>query len=229
MSPQNDFQNYRPITGCQRSLFVFNGDFGGFQWGNGPILNIMLENDLNMIDLVQTHLNQPWGPPWTFETLGDHAWKWSFWPFWPFPGMVVKDPLGWWRSRKKQYPTLVRLARKFPCVPATNTQAERVFSWMGFLWTRGGSACLVKASPFSSSWRTTWSFESMFVLFQDEMTINYGTQKNCFKTELFSWWYICINRICNNRRLIGALFQIIVIARHLLLKRLSPLLLTQYQ
>ena len=44
-----------------------------------------------------------------------------------------KDPLGWWRSRKKQYPTLVRLARKFPCVPATNTQAERVFSWMGFL------------------------------------------------------------------------------------------------
>ena len=47
--------------------------------------------------------------------------------------MVGKDPLGWWRSRKKQYPTLVRLARKFPCVPATNTQAERVFSWMGFL------------------------------------------------------------------------------------------------
>ena len=63
----------------------------------------------------------------------------------------------------------------------------------------------------------------MFVWFQDEMTINYGTHKNCFKTELFSWWYICINRICNNRRLIGALFQIIVIARHLLLKRLSPL------
>ena len=31
----------------------------------------MLENDLNMIDLVLTHLNQPWGPPWTLETLGD--------------------------------------------------------------------------------------------------------------------------------------------------------------
>ena len=36
MSPQNDFQNYGPITGCGRPLFVFNGDFGGFQWGNGP-------------------------------------------------------------------------------------------------------------------------------------------------------------------------------------------------
>ena len=54
----------------------------------------MLENDLNMIDLVLTHLNQPWGPPWTLETFGDpwrplatlgdhwrHVWKWSFWPF----------------------------------------------------------------------------------------------------------------------------------------------------
>ena len=44
-----------------------------------------------------------------------------------------QDPLGWWRSRKEQYLTLVRLARKFLCVPATSTQAERVFNWMGFL------------------------------------------------------------------------------------------------
>ena len=69
----------------------------------------------------------------------------------------------------------------------------------------------------------------MFVWFQDEMTIYYGTHKNCFKTDLFSWWYICINRICNNRRLIGALFQIIVIARHLLLKRLSPLVIRHWR
>ena len=39
--------------------------------GNGPILNIMLENDLNMIDLVLTHLTHPWGPPWTLATLGN--------------------------------------------------------------------------------------------------------------------------------------------------------------
>ena len=35
-----------------------------------------------MIDLVLTHLNQPWGPPWTLATIDDHwrhAWKWSFW------------------------------------------------------------------------------------------------------------------------------------------------------
>ena len=32
MSPQNDFHNYRPITGCGRSLFVFNfGHFDHFQ------------------------------------------------------------------------------------------------------------------------------------------------------------------------------------------------------
>jgi len=56
-----------------RNFFSFlmgiSGDFNG---GNGPILNIMLENDLNMIDLVLTHLTHPWGPPWTLETLGDH-------------------------------------------------------------------------------------------------------------------------------------------------------------
>ena len=32
----------------------------------------MLENDLNMIHLVLTHLTHPWGPPGTLETLGDH-------------------------------------------------------------------------------------------------------------------------------------------------------------
>ena len=57
VSPQKDFQNYRPITETERSLFVFNGNF------NGEILDIMSESDLNMIDLVLTHLNQPWGPP----------------------------------------------------------------------------------------------------------------------------------------------------------------------
>ena len=35
-------------------------------------MNIMKENDLNMIDLVITHLTHPWGPPWTLETLFDH-------------------------------------------------------------------------------------------------------------------------------------------------------------
>ena len=41
--------------------------------------------------------------------------------------------LDWWRQRRPQFLTLWRLARKFLCVPATSTQAERVFSWMGFL------------------------------------------------------------------------------------------------
>ena len=66
---------------------------------------------------------------------------------------------------------------------------------------KGGSACRGRVSP-----RTTWSFECMFVWFYDKMTINHGTHDDCFKTELFSWWYICINRICINRRLIGAAF-----------------------
>ena len=44
-----------------------------------------------------------------------------------------EDPLGWWKNKRLEYPTLTRLVRKFLCVPATSTQAERVFSWMGWL------------------------------------------------------------------------------------------------
>ena len=65
-----------------------------------------------MIDLVLTHLNQPWGPPrtletlgdpwWHLATLGDHAWKWPFWPFWPFSGMVAKGCQGSPRVSKVQ-------------------------------------------------------------------------------------------------------------------------------
>ena len=57
-SPENDFQNYRPITPIVQALFLWE-----FQWENGPILNIMAENDSNVIDLVLTHLTHPWGPP----------------------------------------------------------------------------------------------------------------------------------------------------------------------
>ena len=44
-----------------------------------------------------------------------------------------EDPLGWWKTKRLEYPTLTRLVKKFLCVPATSTQAERVFSWMGWL------------------------------------------------------------------------------------------------
>ena len=44
-----------------------------------------------------------------------------------------KDPLGLWKTKRLEYPTLTRLVKKFLCVPATSTQAERVFSWMGWL------------------------------------------------------------------------------------------------
>jgi hypothetical protein len=44
-----------------------------------------------------------------------------------------EDILSWWRDRKAKYPNLARLARKYLCVPATSTQAERVFSALGWL------------------------------------------------------------------------------------------------
>ena len=44
-----------------------------------------------------------------------------------------KNALESWKTKKEDYPTLARLVRKYLCVPATSTQAERVFSWMGWL------------------------------------------------------------------------------------------------
>ena len=54
----------------------------------------MAENGLNMINLVLTHLNQPWGPPWTLATLGDMTWKWVSHPTHPHLGEI---------SQKKNY------------------------------------------------------------------------------------------------------------------------------
>ena len=44
-----------------------------------------------------------------------------------------EDPLGLWKTKRLEYPTLTRLVKKFLYVPATSTQAERFFSWMGWL------------------------------------------------------------------------------------------------
>ena len=63
-----------------------------------------------------------------------HQWRFITCRYRNEPALTVdNDPLGWWRTRMQEYPTLVRLARKYLCVPATSTQAERVFSWMGWL------------------------------------------------------------------------------------------------
>ena len=52
------------------------------------------------------------------------------------PLETEKNSLDLWRAKKEEYPTLARLARKYLCVPGTSTQAERVFSWMGWLLNR---------------------------------------------------------------------------------------------
>ena len=67
------------------------------------IVHIMSENGLNMIDLVLTHLNQPWGPPWTLATLGDMLENDHFGGNWSFSSMLQRvakvqgGPQGWLR------------------------------------------------------------------------------------------------------------------------------------
>ena len=47
-----------------------------------------------------------------------------------------KDPLEWFRERRVKYPTVVKLMRKYLCIPATSVDAERAFSALGVLLTK---------------------------------------------------------------------------------------------
>ena len=45
-------------------------------------------------------------------------------------------PFEWWRSRKAEYPTMARLARKYLAVSGTSTPAERVISRLGLVLSK---------------------------------------------------------------------------------------------
>ena len=46
------------------------------------------------------------------------------------------NPLEFWKKNKKKFPHLVNLAKKYLCVVATSTTAERIFSTLGLLLTK---------------------------------------------------------------------------------------------
>ncbi|KAK0153312.1 Zinc finger BED domain-containing protein 1 [Merluccius polli] len=46
-----------------------------------------------------------------------------------------EDPLTWWKTNKKRFPFMAKLARKYLCICATSTPSERVFSTAGSVVT----------------------------------------------------------------------------------------------
>ena len=59
---------------------------------------------------------------------------------------------------------LATSARKNLCVPATITQAERVFSWMEWLLKKEGFVCQENLSTCNYSWRTVMGFRLLLSL-----------------------------------------------------------------
>ena len=47
-----------------------------------------------------------------------------------------ENPLSYWKKKEVQYPLLAKLAKKYLCIQATSTTAERVFSRLGLLLTK---------------------------------------------------------------------------------------------
>ena len=45
-------------------------------------------------------------------------------------------PFEWWRSRRAEYPTMARLARKYLIVSGTSTPAKRVISRLGLVLSK---------------------------------------------------------------------------------------------
>jgi len=45
------------------------------------------------------------------------------------------DPLKWWSAREVQYAHLIKVAKKYLCMPATSVRSEEVFSTAGNVLT----------------------------------------------------------------------------------------------
>ena len=51
----------------------------------------------------------------------------------PFDDEAAKDPIGWWRMQRSEYPCLSQLAIDILTIPASSADCERAFSEAGDL------------------------------------------------------------------------------------------------
>ena len=48
----------------------------------------------------------------------------------------LEDPLWYWKINRFKYPNLIKLVKKYLCIPATCTESERTFSNLNNLPTK---------------------------------------------------------------------------------------------
>ena len=106
MSPQNDFQNYRPITGCERSFFVFNGDFNGEMAKNHFLaINLVGVCYNHLVITAELHFYSSFqGYPtchyWSPMARWPDGHKWPFWPYLAIYGHLAIEPCATNRAQR---------------------------------------------------------------------------------------------------------------------------------
>ena len=142
-------------------------------WSNLKTKNkvcLICVQDVCIIDLVLTHLNQPWGPPWTLETLGD--------PWRPLATMPENGHFGHFRSYLSHFPTWYSKSghfpieipiknEKWPPTPSYGSIILKIVLWAHFTITHAvlrGSTNFWE-TPYSGKdyWSISVSFPSLLV------------------------------------------------------------------
>ena len=71
--------------------------------------------------------------PTTEEVTSEEKVEWEMRQYQDCPPVDIDvDPLKWWQSEQKNYPTLAALAQKYLCICGTSVASERLFSKAGY-------------------------------------------------------------------------------------------------
>ena len=117
----------------------------------------------------------------------------------------LEDPLGYWKINRFKYPNLIKLVKKYLCIPATSTESERTFSNLNNLLTKK-RLCMkgetVNAQLFLKDklQKNAHLFKKKLLFFR--MYLNFKHYFLCKKSNrVISFFYLATNQISHTCQL----------------------------